>query len=409
MVALSEHQLKALTELSNGKVLCGGVGSGKSRTALAYYLFSVCGGYIEVNGSGQSSPPARPRPLIVITTALKRDIFDWQNEAALFGIGPASGVNRWGLTIQVDSWNNIEKYTDVKDAFFIFDEQRVIGKGAWVKSFLKITKANEWILLSATPGDVWLDYGPVFIANGFYKNQTDFRQQHVVWKPYSKYPQIDRYVGTKKLERLRDSILVTMPMERHTKRIVRDVEVEYDLDLWKHTIRTRFNYEENRPMKNAEELFRTLRKQINTHRSRIEELSRIHTEHTKLIVWYNYNYELEILRRYCDVNEILYSEWNGHFHQAVPQSDEWIYLVQYTSGSEGWNCTTTNAMLFYSQNYSYRVMEQSMGRTDRLNTPFTNLYYYILKSKAPIDLAISRAVREKKKFSKAAFVKKMSA
>ena len=409
MVALSEPQLKALTELSNGKVLCGGVGSGKSRTALAYYLFSVCGGYLEVNGSGQSSPPARPRPLIVITTALKRDTFDWQNEAAMFGIGPASGVNRWGLTIQVDSWNNIEKYTGVKDAFFVFDEQRVIGSGAWVKSFLKITKANEWILLSATPGDVWLDYGPVFIANGFYKNQTDFRQQHVVWKPYSKYPQIDRYVGTKKLERLRDSILVTMPMERHTKRVVRDVEVEYDLDLWKHTIRTRFNYEENRPMKNAEELFRTLRKQINTHRSRIEALSRIHTEHTKLIVWYNYNYELEILRRYCDVNDILYSEWNGHFHQAIPQGDEWIYLVQYTSGSEGWNCTTTNAMLFYTQNYSYRVMEQSMGRTDRLNTPFTNLYYYILKSKAPIDLAISRAVREKKNFSKAAFVKKMSA
>ena len=408
MVALSEHQLKALTELSNGKVLCGGVGSGKSRTALAYYLFSVCGGYLEVNGSGQSSPPARPRSLIVITTALKRDTFDWQNEAALFGIGPAHGINRWGLTIQVDSWNNIEKYTDVKDAFFVFDEQRVIGSGAWVKSFLKITKANEWILLSATPGDVWLDYGPIFIANGFYKNQTDFRQQHVVWKSYSKFPQIDRYVGTKKLERLRDSILVTMPMERHTKRIVRDVEVEYDLDLWKHTIRTRFNYEENRPMKNAEELFRTLRKQVNTHCSRIEELSRIHTEHPKLIVWYNYNYELDILRRYCEVNAILYSEWNGHFHQAVPQGDKWIYLVQYTSGSEGWNCTTTNAMLFYSQNYSYRVMEQSMGRTDRLNTPFTNLYYYVLKSKAPIDLAISRAVREKKKFSKAAFVKKMS-
>ena len=409
MVALSEHQLKALTELSNGKVLCGGVGSGKSRTALAYYIFRVCGAYVKINESGETRPPARSVPLIVITTALKRDTFDWQSEAALFGIGPASGVNRWGLTIEVDSWNNIGKYIDVKDAFFIFDEQRVIGKGAWVKSFLKITKTNEWILLSATPGDVWLDYGPVFIANGFYKNQTDFRQQHVVWKPYSRYPQVDRYVGTRKLERLRDSILVTMPMERHTTRIVRDIEVEYDLDLWKHTIRTRFNYEENRPMKNAEELFRTLRKQINTHRSRIEELSLIHTEHTKLIVWYNYNYELEILRWYCDVNEILYSEWNGHVHQAVPQGDEWIYLVQYTAGSEGWNCTTTNAMLFYSQNYSYKVMEQSMGRIDRLNTPFTNLYYYILKSKAPIDLAISRAVRAKKKFSKAAFVKKMSA
>ena len=407
MVALSEHQLKALTELSNGKVLCGGVGSGKSRTALAYYIFRVCGAYVKVNEAGETRPPARSVPLIVITTALKRDTFDWQSEAALFGVGPASGVNRWGLTIQVDSWNNIGKYVDVKDAFFIFDEQRVIGKGAWVKSFLKIVKANEWILLSATPGDVWLDYGPVFIANGFYKNQTEFRQQHVVWKPYSRYPQVDRYTGTRKLERHRDAVLVTMPMERHTTRIVRDVEVEYDLDLWKHTIRTRFNYEENRPMKNAEELFRTLRKQINTHRSRIEALSLIHTEHTKLIVWYNYNYELEILRWYCDVNEIPYSEWNGHFHQAVPQGDEWIYLVQYTAGSEGWNCTTTNAMLFYSQNYSYKVMEQSMGRIDRLNTPFTNLYYYILKSKSPIDIAIARAIRDKKRFSKAAFVKKM--
>ena len=352
MVALSEHQLKALTELSNGKVLCGGTGSGKSRTALAYYIFRVCGAYVKVNGSGEIRPPARSVPLIVITTALKRDTFDWQSEAALFGVGPASGVNRWGLTIEVDSWNNIGKYVDIKDAFFIFDEQRVIGKGAWVKSFLKIVKANEWILLSATPGDVWLDYAPVFIANGFYKNQTEFRQEHVVWKPHSRFPQVDRYVGTRKLERHRTTVLVTMPMARHTTRFVKDVEVEHDLYLWKDTIRSRFNHEENRPMKNAEELFRTLRKQINSHPSRIEALRLVHAEHPKLIVWYNYNYELEILRRYCEVNEILYSEWNGHFHQAVPQGDEWVYLVQYTAGSEGWNCTTTNAMLFYSQNYS---------------------------------------------------------
>ena len=407
MVDMRPHQLKALFELSNGKVLCGGVGSGKSRVALAYYLMIECGGGFPINGEGTYYPPSHPRELYVITTAKKRDSLDWEEEALNFRIVREGNESRWGMTIVVDSWNNIGKYTDREQAFFIFDEQRLVGSGAWVKSFLKIAKNNPWILLSATPGDVWLDYAPVFIANGYYRNRTDFKEQHVIYKSHLNFPSVDRYVGLKKLNRLRDDILVLMPVQRHTTRHVDVIHVDYDRDAWKQMIKTRFNVEKNRPFKNAQELFWNLRKLVNSHWTRTMQLKSLWKNHPRLIVWYNYDYELDILTRFCEAEGIPSSQWNGHKHEEIPEGDEWLYLVQYTSGNEGWNCVATNAMVFYSLNYSHKVIEQAMGRIDRLNTPFEDLHYYILQTNSPIDLAIAKAVRQKRIFSESAFTRNL--
>ena len=62
--------------------------------------------------------------------------------------------------------------------------------------------------------------------------------------------------------------------------------------------------------------------------------------------------------------------------------------------------------MFFSQNYSFKVMEQAAGRIDRLNTPYTNLYYYHLKTRSGIDLAISRALAEKKQFNETRYLRK---
>lgn len=380
---LWDSQLDALERMHNGCILAGGVGTGKSRTAIAYWLEKAC------------TPE-----VYVITTAMKRDSMEWGKDFA--------ALSKWTKEdkeyIHIDSWNRIREYADVSGAFFIFDEQKVVGRGVWVKSFLKIVKNNQWVLLSGTPGDVWMDYVPVFIANGFFKNRSEFERNHVVYSRFTKYPKVDRYVGTAKLERLRKSILVEMPMRRHTKRIVRDIFCDYDRDLYMKGTKNRFDTFKDEPMKDAGGLCLFQRRVVNSSRSRYMEILRIAKDHPRLIIFYSFDYELEILRGLqFDLNRVVF-ERNGHRHDILDESlESWVYLVQYASGSEAWNCVTTDTIIFYSQTYSWKVREQAMGRIDRANTPYTNLYYFTLKSDSTIDQAIAKSIEQKRIFNEKAY------
>ena len=393
---LYDYQMEAVNKLQNGNILCGGVGSGKSRTALFYY-FKEQGGWIDKNGY---SPMKKPKKLYIITTARKRDTLEWEGELAPFLINPEDVV--------IDSWNNIGKYKEITNAFFIFDEQRVVGSGEWVKSFLKIARGNNWILLSATPGDCWSDYIPVFIANGFYKNRSEFIREHIIYKPFSKFPQIDRYVNTGRLIRLRSRILVDMDFDRQTVSHHEDVYCTYDISTYKDVMRNRWDIYRNEPITNASGLCYILRRVVNEDESRQMALLDIVADHPRVIVFYNFDYERDILKSISYINDgdcLDIAEWSGHAHQPVPDSEKWVYLVQYTAGCEGWNCIKTDTIVFYSQNYSYKTMEQASGRIDRLNTPYKDLYYYHIKSRSGIDLAISKALNQKKKFNESKFIK----
>ena len=400
-IGLYDYQLDAIKKMKNGCILCGGVGSGKSRTALGYY-FIRNGGKVDTD---HYVPMRNPKDLYIITTAHKRDTLEWEGDMAPFLISPNSKIDIYSHKVVIDSWNNIKKYVDVKNAFFIFDEQRVVGSGTWVKTFLKITKSNEWILLSATPGDTWSDYIPVFIANGFYRNRGEFIDEHVVYSRFSKYPKIDKYINESKLYTLRNSILVYMSYKRPTVSHHEDVICGYDQKLYKEVMRSRWNIFENKPLVNAADLCLLLRKIVNSDESRQLEVLRLVKEHPKSIIFYNFDYELDILRSLDYGEGVKVAEWNGHEHQKIPDGDKWVYLVQYAAGCEGWNSTQTDTVIFYSQNYSYKVMVQASGRIDRLNTSYPHLYYYHLKSPASIDIAISRALNSKKKFNENKFVK----
>lgn len=406
VIKLYDYQNDALSRMKNGCILCGGVGSGKSRTALAYYFFKNGGADLDyVAGDGYLPMGDPPQNLYIITTARKRDTLEWEGELAPFLISTHKETSLYSNTVVVDSWNNIKKYAEVKDAFFIFDEQRVVGSGVWVKSFLKIARNNEWILLSATPGDTWMDYIPVFIANGFYKNKTEFIREHVVYKRNVKFPMVDRYLNTGRLIRLRNNILVNMDFKRETVSHHEDIYTRYDISKYKDIIRTRWNPWENKPIESPGEYCYSLRKIVNSDESRQVALLELFEKHPKVIIFYNFDYELEILKNLSYDDDVEIAEWNGHKHQPVPESKSWIYLVQYNAGAEGWNCIKTDTIIFYSQNYSYKVMVQASGRIDRLNTPYKDLYYYHMKSRSGIDLAISRALRDKKKFNETRFAK----
>ena len=299
--------------------------------------------------------------------------------------------------LTVDSWNNLDKYREVEDAFFIFDEQRLVGSGAWVKAFLKIARNNKWILLSATPGDTWLDYIPVFVANGFYRNRTEFKREHVIYAPFTKFPKVDRYVGEGKLLKNREKLLVHMYYPKETTRISRHMPVEYNKELYDSVVKNRWHLYQNRPIKDIAELFGVLRRVVNSDPTRVRTIEELLEKHPKMVVFYNFNYELDILRRLGEKTAI--AEWNGWKHEEIPTADSWLYLVQYVAGSEGWNCVETDTIAFYSLTYSYKNWEQAHGRIDRLNSPFTDLFYYDLRSKAGIDVAIWRALKAKKNFN----------
>lgn len=403
-VDLRPGQLEAIRKMHNGCILCGGVGSGKSRTALAYY-YEKYGGDLHTDEYVPMEDP--PPDLYIITTAHKRDTLEWDQEMVPFLLSRDREGTIYGNNVIIDSWNNIGKYKDVKDSFFIFDEQRVIGSGAWTKSFEKIARGNKWILLSATPGDTWMDYIPVMVANGFYKNRTEFINMHVTYKPFKKWSEVDhtKYRNEGRLIKIRRWLLVDIPEERHTVRHNEDVFVSYDIGAYKNINRERWNPFLDKPIENASEYCQCLRRIVNSSESRQVALLEIFEQHPKIIVFYNYDYELEILRELFvgKYHGIHVAEWNGHKHEPIPDGGSWVYLVQYTAGAEGWNCTATDTVVFYSMNYSYKVMEQASGRIDRMNTPYTDLYYYHLRSRSGIDLAINKALVNKKNFNEREF------
>lgn len=401
---LRDYQLEAIGKMKNGCILNGGVGSGKSLTSLSYYYLQNGGSLEFLSGKDYIPMPNPPKDLYIITTARKRDTFEWEGELSHFLLSTHEDLNKYDNKVIVDSWNNIQKYKDVEDAFFIFDEQRVVGSGAWVKAFLKIAKKNQWILLSATPGDTWSDYIPVFIANGFYKNKTEFMREHAVFSRFSKYPKIEKYIGTGKLIRQRREILVDMKFERETVQHHYDIYVEYDNKLYKDVMKRRWDIWNDEPIVNASGLCYALRKIVNSHESRSTKLLELFETHQKMIVFYNFDYELEILKSLYFGEGVIIAEWNGHKHEPTPTGNRWVYLVQYTAGAEGWNCITTDTIVFYSLNYSYKIMHQSAGRIDRLNTPYKDLHYYYLKSRSGIDLAIERALNDKRKFNESSFI-----
>ena len=400
-ITLYAHQQEALDKLHNGAILNGTVGSGKSITGLAYYFTKVCNGNLDTLEMGKKID------IYIITTAMKRDKKEWDAECARYLLSTDPAKCYHGVKVVIDSWNNIKKYEGVSGAFFLFDEQRVVGNGAWVKAFLKIAKANQWILLSGTPGDSYMDYIPVFIANGFYRNRTEFIRNHVIYKRYLKYPAVERFVGTKKLAYLREKVLIDMNFKRATLAHHETIIVPYNVDIYKQLLKTRWNVYESRPVETSAELCYLLRKTVNSDYRRLETLANLLSQHKRAIIFFNHTYEAELIIELCKSLDIPCARWDGKKHEQIPKTEAWAYIVQYAAGDSGWNCTDTDTVIFYSQSYSYKSTVQAAGRIDRLNTPFTDLYFFHLRSNAGIDRAINAALKRKQEFNATRYIKKL--
>ena len=412
-IILKPFQENCLERLSTGKVLAADTGAGKSIMSLAWYLSKECASDEHSLKSGakawtlyHGSPD-----LYIITTPKKRDSEEWESDLSKFNLVKGRNSKEMGeVNIFIDSWNNIKKYTEIKNSVFIFDEQRAVGSGTWAKSFVKIAKQNHWIMLSATPGDTWSDWCPLMIAKGYYPNRTAFFNKHAVYNPYVKYREIIRWDNTDELEYYRSKMLVTCRMEkkttRHFEEVIADCSNKYEV---KRAYKERTNPKTGEPFKSASELCAYTRNIINTDPTRSAVGLKIIQMYDRIIIFYTLTDELEGIKWACNKAGRKMYFYNGEIHDQVPTGNNWAYIVQYTAGSEAWNCTTCNAMLFWDLTYSYKQFKQATGRIDRLNTPYSDLYYYAIRSYMPLDLAIRRALREKKDFNSRGFLKSVRA
>lgn len=375
-ISMYEYQLEAIDKLQSGMILWGNVGSGKSRTSLYFY----CKNYSN-------------KKLLIITTAQKRNNGEWLEECKVFGLNPI-----------IDSWNNIKKYEKYENYFIIFDEDHLTGYGAWSKTFIKMAKCNDWLVLTGTPGDNYAEFMTVFIAKGWYKNKRDFEENHVIYSRYSKYPKVDRYINQGLLEKHRRDILVKMFVEKRPMVHKEIVITQYDISKYKKAYKEKRD-ENNKPFKNATAFCLYLRKICNEDESKIVKVRELLLKHNKVIIFYNYIYEKEMLLKLLKTMKTFnVGEYNGQHHDDIPIGERWAYLCQYTAASEGWNCLLCDTMIFFSMSYSYKAMEQAAGRINRVNTPYKDLYYYYLRTTSSIDLSINRALSTKRNFNESTFI-----
>lgn len=375
-ISMYEYQLEAIDKLQSGMILWGNVGSGKSRTSLYFY----CKNYSN-------------KKLLIITTAQKRNNGEWLEECKVFGLNPI-----------IDSWNNIKKYDNYENYFIIFDEDHLTGYGAWSKAFIKMAKHNDWLVLTGTPGDNYAEFMTVFIAKGWYKNKRDFEEQHVIYSRYSKYPKVDRYINQGLLEVRRRDILVKMFVDKRAIVHKEVIITQYDISKYKKAYKDKRD-ENNKPFKNATAFCLYLRKICNEDVSKVVKVRELLLKHNKVIIFYNYLYEKEILLKLLKTMKTFnVGEYNGQHHDDIPIGERWAYLCQYTAASEGWNCLLCDTMIFFSMSYSYKAMEQAAGRINRINTPYKDLYYYYLRTTSSIDLSINRALSTKRNFNESTFI-----
>ena len=383
MIKLLKYQEEAIQKLHSGSVLYGATGSGKSLTGLAYYM--RCWSHLD---------------LYIITTSKKRNAGEWEEEIAKLGCPPPKAI---------DSWNRLKNYRMVSDAFFLFDEHKVGGHGKWAQSMITIAKKNKWILLTATPGDVWDDYASIFIANEFVKNKTTWNEDFCIFDRISKYPKIIGYQREDVLKNMRDAVLV--PMEYQSEKVpipyVIPYKVDHEEEAYVLARRKSLRHPEMRAFRNTSAMFAYMRMNLPDKESKIQALADVLKKEPKAIIFYNFTpekYEIENAARQVNIP---FFQYNGQIKDNVPDGDTWVYAVQYTAGAEAWNCITCRTVIFYSMNYSYKVMTQAKGRIDRCNSPFDELhYYYFISPDFEIDQEILNALTRKEKFNEEALANK---
>ena len=124
----------------------------------------------------------------------------------------------------------------------------------------------------------------------------------------------------------------------------------------------------------------------------------------RLIVFYNFNAELEALKGICDSVERPYSVVNGESKDLYAYEHESgsITLIQYQAGAMGLNLQKANKIVYFTPPLSSELFEQSKKRIHRVGQSKTCFYYY-LTCGGSIEEKIYRTLAMRKSYTEALF------
>lgn len=130
----------------------------------------------------------------------------------------------------------------------------------------------------------------------------------------------------------------------------------------------------------------------------------VESTNDRLIVFYNFNNELEQLKYVCDALERPYSVVNGTDKDlyAYDNFNGSITLIQYQAGAMGLNLQKANKIIYFTPPLSSELYEQSKKRIHRIGQQFSCFYYNLICT-GSVEEKIYKTLEMRKDYTEALF------
>lgn len=328
------------------------------------------------------------------------------------------------------------------DFTLMLDESSLIQNSKAKQSkFILNLKPKNVILLSGTPtsGKYENLWSQIHLL-GWNISEALYNKQYVNWKLIdvggSMHKVVDKENPYKNVDRLKQKlrehgavfmkteecfdlpgqnfIIETVPTTKEYKKFMRDSIVQVHTGVFDHECDSEWDgkvYDDLHELVGETTLVKRLyARQLCGHynkdkRNKFKEL--VESTQDRLIVFYNYNAELEALKRICDTLKRPYSQVNGQVKDlyAYENENNSITLIQYQAGAKGLNLQKANKIIYFTLTDKCEDWMQSQKRIHRIGQDKT-CFYYILMCKGSIEEDVYSALQRGTDFTDELFLEK---
>ncbi|MBL0992197.1 MAG: DEAD/DEAH box helicase [Escherichia coli] len=414
---LFDYQKEAIENFESKPLNLSDVGTGKSYMSIGSYVKSECSKLLIICLAPKVNDFVEDSEIFNLNvTALNKGTKKNKELLSESNLVAISFESSWRLT-------ELNKWVD-KDTFIIIDESHKVSvsKSKVTKFVMGLSKRAKYnYLCTATPvsnGKLENWYPQLFISNVFRKPKKEFEQLFVIKQMRQmgsmRFMQITGYRNEHLLEQMIDE--ASVKYKRDKGYLPEDYVYKTKKPAMYNKLKKSRLYKDDNDLRveldNSSKLFNSLRqvshgflngisKQVS--KEPFERLDAILETHNneRVVIFYNYKWEAEMLKQLLDKLKRPYGEYNGSVKDLKPfkNNDNGVVLAQYKSASTGINdFVISNVMVFNSMPLSSTEYLQAKGRTDRHGQDKTPLYYHIVPD-TPIEKKIFSVVTNGKDFT----------